>query len=476
MASLGKWSGGTVAILPTTSWTAPASLFPTEDRNDGSIYSFAAATSTLTLPSSNLADGYLIVGSYEFEDASNGRHNPQGRFVQVSGTGNFVTAQTSGYNRDNSEDRSYVRTWAFIDSPSASSTIQFQWKRDSDAPTGGTVLSELEVIPLYYSNIGMYSSTSTTQPASNTPTAMTGWSVVTESDTAAIELASDTFTLKSDNKRYIVLGSYYWEGDYTNRTQRLGGLDIDGTYQDHVQAYSYMRQSSDNIIGEFFSWLVDRDTTDIDLQMDMWKGSDTGTFPNYGASVGGTATGSNPVHSFVVLELNDSAEVFTTKNNSQQSLATAGTRVEIDISPSATFGINDTASFTRADDNGVNVEKNADILLGANITGGYESSSGARFTGYTTFTVDGVDQDYTKSGDYSRGNQGSNSVWGWSSNMLSFLEVAAGEDVGVSAGKIAGGEGGSVAVLSQFAGFWGVNLDTLDDVAPPTTRRIFIIS
>ncbi len=133
MAIIGKWTGGakTQGNLPE-SWTAPTNLFDTQARNDSSAYSWNASTSTITLPSSSLANGYLVVAGFEYEDTSNGRFNPQGTFALTSGSGNFLGAQTGGYNRDNSEDRSYIRTWAFIDSPSASAQIQFQWKGDAD--------------------------------------------------------------------------------------------------------------------------------------------------------------------------------------------------------------------------------------------------------------------------------------------------------------------------------------------------------
>ena len=163
MAVLGRWTGGEISnILPSTTWGSPAGLFPTEERNDDSAYSFDSNNSRITLPVSNLADGYLIVSFFEFEDTSNGRHNPQGRMIQDGGSGNFVGQASTGYNRDSSEDRSYVRCFGFVDSPSAGATISFQWRRDNDAPTGGTVRSSFEAIPLYYSNVGVYSSAFTT--------------------------------------------------------------------------------------------------------------------------------------------------------------------------------------------------------------------------------------------------------------------------------------------------------------------------
>ena len=105
MATLFQATGGVIGSLnPSTTWAAPNGLFPTTDRNDGSAYSWTSSTSTVTLPSSGLADGYLFLWGYEFEDSSNGRHTPQGRMVQASGTGTFASAATAGYNRDNSED------------------------------------------------------------------------------------------------------------------------------------------------------------------------------------------------------------------------------------------------------------------------------------------------------------------------------------------------------------------------------------
>ena len=246
MANLFKASGGVKAQgnLPET-WGAPASLFDTVDRNDGSIYGWNATTSTLTLPSSDLADGYLIIGAFEYHDTSNGRFNPQGKIVQTVGSGNVAGGPTGGYNRDTSEDRSYVRTWTMVDAPSASAQFQFQWKADADDATGGTERSEIQVIPLYYSNIGMYVSASAALYGGTTPNQVTGFTAVTESDTAAIQMTSNVITVKGDNKRYLVLGSQFFEGR-GGRTQRWHGLRIDGAIAHFAKAYSYYRSTSDD--------------------------------------------------------------------------------------------------------------------------------------------------------------------------------------------------------------------------------------
>ena len=74
MATLGRWRGTNVATIPnSTTFGAPSNLFSTQVRNDSSAYTFTASTSTLTLPSTGLADGYYIHARVETDDTSNGR-------------------------------------------------------------------------------------------------------------------------------------------------------------------------------------------------------------------------------------------------------------------------------------------------------------------------------------------------------------------------------------------------------------------
>lgn len=463
MAILGQWSGASVAQFPTTSWTAPNGIFATQDRNDGSAYSFNASTSTLTLPSSGLADGYLIVAGYETLITHNNRLNNQGRFIQASGTGNFVSAATSGYARNNANNHAYVKTWAFIDNPSASATIQFQWKRDvgTGTPAGSTAEAYLQVIPLYYSNVGVYSSADTGADGGTSVHKLTGWSATVESDTAAIELATDTVTVKGNNKRYLVLGGQFWE-NLGGRTQRWHTLGVDGTYLDAASGYSYIRDGNNDEIGEMFTWLVETATADVTLDQGVWRGPTIGTFPNTGASVSGNTTGSNPQHAWVVLELNDGAKVFRTTNSAQQD-ANQTTAVDLDIASVGDIDFNDSDTFTRGSDTGIDVAATTDVLLGSNVNGGYASSSSTRATSTAKFTINGAQQASSLTGDYGRGDQGSQDTWGWGANGLSFHAVTSGDDVGIEVQRT--GDGGPIDVLSGYVGFWGIDLDTLEAAA-----------
>lgn len=269
MAVLFRQTGGTTTLLPTTAWTVPNGLFPTNQRNDSSVYSFNSTTSTVTLPASDLADGYLIVARYEFDDNSNGRHNPQGQIVQLSGTGNFIGTPTGGYSRNNNNDMAFVSCFAFIDNPSASATFQFQWKRDTDAPTGGTARSSFDVIPLYYSDIGIYASNSAALYGGTAPNQVALTSTVVEGSN--ITRSGNVVTVAGDNKRYLVLSSQFYEGR-GGRTQRWFGHDYDGAQDRSAQAYVYYRNGSNDESGSHVTDLIETATANRTIEMTCYAG------------------------------------------------------------------------------------------------------------------------------------------------------------------------------------------------------------
>ena len=463
MAILGRWSGGVIASMqPGTSWAAPNGLFPTQDRNDSSTYSFNSSTSTITIPSSGLPDGYLLRASFEFEDSSNGRMNPAGKFVQTSGTGNFVSTQVAGYNRDSSEDRSFVNVSAIVDSPSASSTFQFQWIRDTDAPNGtdGTVQSHIEIIPLYYSAIGMYDSTNTSLYDGATATAATLDNTVYESDTAAIQRIGNDVTLKTDNKKYLILGGHYRRGGGT-RTARNTAIMYDGSEDTATRGYMYIRSTADDI-GGALSWdIKERVTTDIDVNYAVFRGPSTYAADN-GAVENAGSTPSEAYTSLVVIELNDNAEAFRTKDDTGLQSDTAGTPVDLNISRTSDIDFNDSASWTRASDTAMNAEVTMDAFLAGNIWTARSSSSGARRTTRGHITVNGTEDAATMDGAYSRGDQSTSGTFNGGFNPAGFVALTAGDDVGMSQTAITGSEAGTPRTQAGTVGFIGINLDTLE--------------
>ena len=471
MAVIGKWTGGAKAQgnLPE-SWTAPTNLFDVQQRNDSSAYSFNATTSTLTLPSSGLANGYLVIGAYIYVDTSNGRFQPQARFARTAGTGNFVSALSSGYNRDSSEDTSYVRTWAFIDNPKGSSEIQFQWKADSDDSTGGTSMSVLEVIPFYYSDIGLFSSTSAAVYGGITPNQVTGFSGTNGTN---ISLSGNTVTVTGDNKRYLCLGGTFLEGTGSGRTQRWGGFRIDGSKADYAKGYTYYRNGSNDEGGEMFTTLIETATADRTLDVFIYRGDGVGSGQG-GADADGGSTPSVGNHSMVVIELEDNAEVFNTIDDTGGIDLNVTGPVDQVLCRTTGVQFNDSGSFTRASDTAMNAEQGMDALFGANISAAQTVvGTTSRWTAGAKFTVNGSENNDTEAGDYLRNNQGSIDTFGWSANLMSYLPLSSGDDIGVSVQELAGGgDGGSAQVQPNWGGFWGINLDTLEASGGGSTEQL----
>ena len=456
MANILTVTGGATNLVPTTSWAAPNGLFPTSARNDGSVYGWASSTSTVTLPSTAEGDGYLIAWGFEITDTSSGRSTSSGKVVQTSGTGNFASAVAGGYTRDSTNNQSYASGWAFIDNPSASAQLQFQFVRDSDAPTGGTSRSFLQVVPLSYSDVGVYASTSTSLPGGTTPTQMTGF---TGTDGTNITLSSNTVTVTGDNKRYLAMGSVsLFDSSLTTRTQRWCGFREDGTMDDATKSCMYIRNTSNDRIGTSFMGLYETSTASKTFDVFAYRGDGVAAGQG-GADTEGGTTITTGAHAMVVVELNDSAEVFHSEDSTaEQALTSANT--DLTISATADIAFNDSASFTRSSDTAVNIEQAMDVLLFANAGHARETvSSFTRWEGEGSFTIGGTTQSPVGiHGNFSRGDVG-DGAFGSSYNSVAAYAVTSSDTVGYRHVRNSTTE--DTTTQPGWVGFSAINLDTL---------------
>ena len=463
MALLGRFKGTNVSLLPnSTTFTAPNGLFSaTAERNDSSTYGFDNTTSTITLPSTGLADGYMFIVRVETDDTSNGRFNPSGHIVQASGTGTFVGSPSGGYSRDTSEDRAYFSTWAFVDNPSASSTYQFQWKRDTDAATGTTIIATFDVIPFYYSDIGLYTSTSAALYGGTTPNQVTGYS---GTDGTNITLTSNVVTVTGDNKKYLCLGGQYYEGR-GGRTQRWMGWRIGGTKIDYGKGYAYYRSGSNDNNGSSYYHMFETTTASVTVDNFCYRGDGVAAGQG-GADIDGS-TPSSGDHCMVIIELNDSAEGFHTVDNTGGVDLNVTAAVDQVLCRTAAITFNDAASFTRSTDTAMDVTAAADIFIAANITAAQEVvGTTSRWTSCVRPTVNGTADNDIFEGNYARNNQGTTDTFGWGCNIAGFIGASTGDDIGVETLEHTGGEdGGQYEVQPNWSGFMGLNLDTLQAAA-----------
>jgi len=452
----------------TTSWaTLPASVFATADET--SFGTFNSSTNVWTAPSSGLPDGVLCLINLEGEDTSNGRCVMNFRLVNTSGTGTIVSAWAGGYCKDTSEDRLIANTWAFIDSPEASSTWTVEARRGSDAPAVGDefVNGNVMFIPFYYNAIGMYTATPTSSFNGTSYVRAAGLSTQRESDTSAIEsgaTTTDKIDCKTDGARYLVLGGMFFDSASNTRTQRVVKIRRNATHK--AMGVAFLRNSSNDINGTPVYDSFEGGASAISVDIGAYVGDGTAAREG-GAEKNGSITPANSHLALVIIELNSNAEMIDTHSTSEQECALTGP-VDLDLADTVNF--NDAASFTKASASVINVEQDMDALVLANVncprnTNGITASS--RWTARSHWTVNGTEQNRTRSGDYSRGLQSGTSTFGWSAHPAGALSLSSGDDLGVSVQELSGTEGGGGDIETEpFTGngglrFIAINLDTL---------------
>lgn len=455
IGDIGHFRDAAGSQLPGTTFTA--FNFNTSVRNDG-IYT-KPNDATIELDE---AGTYLISATLKYVDGSNGRYNPQGRMVLSAGTGDVFTSYYSGYNRDNSENTAWVRVTGVVVNASADAQIQIQHRRDTDTSTLGSVsgASDVQVIRINPTDYGIYQIGGTGNTfGGTTPNTVDITAATSESSTAAIEgnILSETVTVKGDNKRYLV-GWSVSGNTGGGRTQRIGHLEYDGVDELSTRAYCYQRNAANEYCGLGSMDIIETATTDIDIQVEVFRGPGVAADQGGANSDGSFITDGNG--QMIVLEMPDYLEVFRSHDSTGvQNLSAAQT---LNIARDVDF--NDAASFTKASNTAVDVTNPADIFSWANIwTARNNIASGARQTSFGSITVNGVEQSTGQHGNYARGEQGTTDTFGMSFHPAGIFTVGtAGHDIGVNSDPLAGGEaGGTDRTQPNTLGFFALNLDTL---------------
>lgn len=446
VGDIGIWRDSAGSQIPGT--TFAAMNFATQQRNDGD-YTFTGSNNL------NLDSGgnYLLIATLKYDDSSNGRFTPEARFT-YTGSGNFVTSYGSGYTRNTANRTAWVRAIGLVWGAAADDDVQLEVRRDTDAPTGGSVAnaSHFQVVRLDTSTaVGMYTDTSDTGGYdSQTWTDAPFNNIVYESDTSAIERQSGNtdFRLKSNNTTFLVGYGMAFSGA-TNRVTRstkivAGTSDIENSF-----AYAYARDASNEYADPNGLFLYRNTSTSTDLSVQAQRDNST--------SNAGVARRTSTSGMFIV-ELPSAAEVFIS-HDSTGAQDVGGTSGDFNIMRDVDH--NNSAAFTKVDNTTMNCEKAMDVLLMMQAYGERSDTSGTRMTAGTRFEIQGADQSVGEHGDYLRGNESSG---GPSYNVgfasAGLFSVSSGDDVQVE--WFDGGDNGSTDYTTGDAvGFSALNLDTL---------------
>lgn len=443
MAILGRFSGGTAPVTVSTTWSPVTGIGTATDRNDGSAYSWNSGTSVMTLPSSNLADGYLVIARTRFQDSSNARANPQLRWIQSNGTGNFVSQWGSGYVRNTNNNDAYITSWGFIDTPSASAELTLQWQIDADAITINDTEAYIDIIPLFYQNCGIYQSTTNFNTGGTTPNQVQGWTTVVE--TSAIRSGN---VVTPNTGKTLALGGWFVAGVGAARTQRWGGFRKNGTKRDDAKSYAYMRNASNDTGGNPVFLCEDFNGTDT-IDMFIYRGDGVASGQG-GADVDGSATPSASQYAMVILQLADTATIANDQNTAQTA--------DYDLTTYVTSGASISATST------------ADYFIASNIAAAsFDVATGTRYQGEARLHVNGTVQNETLHGNYARNNQGTTDTFGHSFSPSGWLSLTSGDTIDARV-RETGDAGGNPASPTGWVGIIGIDLDSLA-VAGPTTGQ-----
>lgn len=464
---IGHWRDSVWGQIPgTTFWWFD---FDSEIRNDG-IYT-KPNNSTIQV---NEAWDYLIIATTHDEDTSNGRYNPQLTVSQIAWTGDVFSTHNTWFSRDNSENESWTRWIWIIIGASANSQFQVQKRRDTDAPTGWSVVnsSDLQIVRLDQTNYWIYDIGGTGNVYWwTTPNTVDITSVWSESNTASIEwnIGTDTITLKWDNKTYLV-GWWVSFNLWNTRTQRIWHLEYDNTDKLSTRSYCYNRNTANEYCGLGSMDIIRTSTADISLQTEIYRWDWVLADQGWANADWNLATDGN--WKIIVLEMPDSLEVFNWEDSvGLQDITTAQT-----LNIARDVNISDSASFTKASNTTVTVTNPSDIFSWANVwTARSNISSWARQTSYGSIVIDWVEQTVWRHGNYSRWNQGTIDTFAMGFHPAGiFTTISAGLTIWVNSTPLAWWEAGwNDRTQPWTLGFFALNLDTL---VPPATDPVLWVT
>jgi hypothetical protein len=468
IGDIGHWRDSAWGQIPSTTFSG--FNFDSEIRNDG-IYT-KPNNSTVEVTE---AGDYLIIATTHDEDTSNGRYNSQLRVLQTLGSGEIFSSHYTGYSRDNSENESWSRAVWIVIGASANSRFQVQKRRDTDAPTGGSVVnsSDLQVIRLSQTNYWIYNIWGTGNSYGGiSPNTVDITNIVSESSTTSIEwnTGTDTITLKGDNKKYLTAWSvsFYNPG---NRTQRIWHLEYDGVDDLSTRSYCYIRNSANQYCGVGSMHIIETGTTDASLQTEvfMWEWI---WVDQWGANYDGGAY-TDGTGQMIVLEMPDYLEYMSSQDSVWLQDISASQTLNFSRDVIAT----DSLSFTKASDSRISITHPADIFSWANIwTARSNVWSTRRLTSYSSFVLDGIDQTTWRHGNYSRWNQGSTDTFAMSLHPAGiYTSSFPWSTLELHSDPLAGTEGGGWdRTQPGTLWFFALNLDTF--IAPSidqSSYRIF---
>lgn len=462
--SAGSWAliTGSGQAIPTTSWADIDMGSITTDAD--SILSESAGVFT---PQSE--GYYLIIPEAQHQITHNNRHNWE---MQLHRNGAAVAgAINSGYARNNNNDLSWAQLFAIQHFNGTTDTFKVQHRREvgDGTPAGTYDWTRVKVIQLTEgaasaTPFGHYGTPTSAALGGTTPTATSGWDVITETDDTVLELQAGGSDIRCKVADRPVLLVYGLPSDAAggSRTGRISDVTLDGARIAHSVDQEYCRDAGTDFCAPAGIALAVPDAADEDLNVRVWGH----TGPGWGTWVDANWSLSSAAGRAGIMALALPADVdYAIWEHTTGGTSIAGAGV-VDLPQSDVAVSSNGSKFTRDDADDVTVPGAHGVLAVAAMLAERTAASGTRHTFAVRFEREGVDESDTAQGDYLRGDQGSADHYNASACAVWVGDTTAGDTFQLE--KYDPGTDDGANDVLEFAGSFYLDLSTLAS-SPPSS-------
>lgn len=358
-----------------------------------------------------IAGYYLITARGRFDSTHNNRLNITWQITKngstLSGTGG------SSYARNTNNPYAYPQANAILYFNGTTDYFEIEHIRDTGtgSPAGSYNFTRAKVVLLATGNAGdtpyaRYSTPADGAYTGTSPTAVSGWDVVTESDTAVIELQAGgtDIEVKEANRPYLIVYSLENDDSGGNRTQRLSDVTLAGNRVAHSVGYAYQRDSSNQRAYPNGIALVRPTSSNQDINVRAWGYSISttwwGVFDNGSWSLGEAATRCG----IMIIALPADTDVAIYEDGTGNQDVTGASDVTLNATRTT---VTEDAPFSRQSNTDVDVTETTDVFAYAAALIERQTASANRATMGLRWVKEATEITESGFGSYLRGDQGS---------------------------------------------------------------------
>jgi len=356
------------------------------------------------------AEGYyLVTARGRFDTTHNNRLNIAWE-ITFNGSSLAGNGGTS-YARNNANPYAYPQAAAILYFNGSTDYFEVEHIRDTGAgtPAGSYNFTRAKIVHLAdgaaaSTPYGRYSTPADGIYTGTTPTAVSGWDAVTETDTSVIEVQAGgtAIRLKEANRPYLIVYSLKNDDAGGARTQRLSDVTLAGTRVGHSTGYAYQRDSANQRAYPNGIALVRPTSANQDINVRAWGYSISttwwGVFNDGSWSLAQAASQAG----VMVIALPSTTDIAIFEDGTGNQAVAGATDVTLNAMRTT---VTADSPFTRDNNTDVTVSTSTDVFAYASGLIERQTASGVRNTSALRWVKETVEITESGFGSYLRGDQ-----------------------------------------------------------------------